>query len=618
MTDKTKLHQNERLDIVDAKSIQGLVYEYIERIVGAVFGDNGGVLGTPPTANFTLNGTDLWADDGAGNTQLSLSGRSCFVRSSKHDTDFSAGSAGKFTAAEMFSGHVIEFNADEAGQTTTIDFSSAIADAGGIAKWKDDPGLGGTPAGEDYGIYARRAEVDADNQGRVFWTSAGGGTEVTSAVATRERERVEFTVDQKSDSTQNAKAANGWVLIARFSSVDNTSGQPEIQWRFVALDNAAKHIQGTASKRTFADDFYDLGVPSEESKDFAASRWSRFNHRSDGSLRFAVDTLERAVNQIYQGRQFPDGPVTMYDKRRTGESLKDVWKMLSMYGYHGRLPMPKSITDQNPVMVTQTNCWQPLTLFSGMVNIVQGGAGEGIAGVFEDTTGATDTVNTANIRWLIAPPTNVDNVDAGTYPSGGTNAFDGNHGLYQHNFTCPGFSVYVDKSDESTFSYNGANDPAQALNMGTSSAKSGRGLNPNLRLTWDGNFVITAIHCSPVPFLMYDSGQAMHQVQTSLNFHQDDDSEQMYNRPAVVQAYLLQGLNSAATGKPYIWVGCWPGDRNKKNLEQLACPFYLTIEGIRYNDENPTLVNTDYGGNSMVEALGNHLSANHITDITKK
>ena len=45
MTEKVNLYQDQRLDIVDAKDLQDLVYEYVQRALRGVLGKGNGLLG---------------------------------------------------------------------------------------------------------------------------------------------------------------------------------------------------------------------------------------------------------------------------------------------------------------------------------------------------------------------------------------------------------------------------------------------------------------------------------------------------------------------------------------------------------------------------------------------
>ena len=184
--DRVRLEPLERAELIDTLALQGLTYEHIRRAMGAQLGGSatgtargrGGLLSAPiPAYNHTL-GT------------LTLSSFS-FLELTQGGAALSGGQ----TAAPE--ARIVRFNsADTDHPNHPIDISAART------------------AGTTYTLWARYVSVNTDLDARRKW-SVALNAEVSATIATRERERVEFT------TTTGATPADGgdslWVQLLSYS-----------------------------------------------------------------------------------------------------------------------------------------------------------------------------------------------------------------------------------------------------------------------------------------------------------------------------------------------------------------------------------------------------------------
>jgi len=184
--DRVRLEPLERAELIDTLALQGLTYEHIRRAMGAQLGGSatgtargrGGLLSAPiPTYDHTL-GT------------LTLSSFS-FLELTQGGAALSGGQ----TAAPE--ARLVRFDsADTDHPNHPIDISAART------------------AGTTYTLWARYVSVTTDLDARRKW-SVALNAEVSATIATRERERVEFTIT--TGATPADAGASVWVQLLSYS-----------------------------------------------------------------------------------------------------------------------------------------------------------------------------------------------------------------------------------------------------------------------------------------------------------------------------------------------------------------------------------------------------------------
>lgn len=184
--DRVRLEPLERAELIDTLALQGLTYEHIRRAMGAQLGGSatgtargrGGLLSAPiPTYDHTL-GT------------LTLSSFS-FLELTQGGAALSGGQ----TAAPE--ARIVRFDsADTDHPNHPIDISAART------------------AGTSYTLWARYVSVTTDLDARRKW-SVALNAEVSATIATRERERVEFTTT--TGATPADAGASVWVQLLSYS-----------------------------------------------------------------------------------------------------------------------------------------------------------------------------------------------------------------------------------------------------------------------------------------------------------------------------------------------------------------------------------------------------------------
>lgn len=184
--DKVRLEPLERAELIDTLALQGLTYEHIRRALGAEMGGSatatargrGGLLSAPsPAYNHALGTLTLST---FSYLELTQGG--------------AALSAGQTAAPEA---RIVRFNsADSDHPNHPIDISARR-----------------TP-GTTYTLWARFVRITTDLDARRRW-SVTLNAEVSATIATRERERVEFTVTTGATPADSGESV--WVALLTYS-----------------------------------------------------------------------------------------------------------------------------------------------------------------------------------------------------------------------------------------------------------------------------------------------------------------------------------------------------------------------------------------------------------------
>jgi hypothetical protein len=202
--DKVKLYDDERLDIVDAQRLQSLVFDYLERAVGAMLGLQSGCLTHLPSVlaqvtpgddllhvydpfNYDIEEQTVWLDP-------------CLFY--YVDPDPTGGR-----------GRIIKFNpsADQQTEGTAANPISLKANINAQA---------------NFYIWAKGETTSGETDNRKFWIAADNLEKSQPTVVT-ETEVVSFAVGA-GDSNTPPFAEDGWFKIARITSY-STDGVPSIQ-----------------------------------------------------------------------------------------------------------------------------------------------------------------------------------------------------------------------------------------------------------------------------------------------------------------------------------------------------------------------------------------------------
>lgn len=191
-SDRVQLESNERFDLPDAKGIQQLVDEGLQRHFGAMLGQGSGL-------------SSALAYTWDGNTKTLKPGPfQYYLASPKALMTDDGGQTWK-----GWNGGFFDFLPVASGQAQVIDLSVAFAEA--VANHAD----GALPF-----VYARPQAIDQDMDGRRKWQ---GGAEQSVALLTRTRIRTQFktvAANVPQDDAQN----DGWACIAKVSSWSNGLG----------------------------------------------------------------------------------------------------------------------------------------------------------------------------------------------------------------------------------------------------------------------------------------------------------------------------------------------------------------------------------------------------------
>lgn len=363
MTKRVSLYQNERLDIEDAKDLQDLVYEYVQRALYGVLGSGGGLCGDGITVSF-----GLW-DNSTTTYKVTLSGKEYITRSSKYQIDYSEVGAGTATPEGMLKSGVgkgfaqvmlFDSASTQLGQSSNIDFASVVSAAGGAEGWASNA--------TKYSVYARRFEKNAESEGRIYWNADGSGEETQISTNTRRAEIVVFHVALSSDAT--ALQADGYVRVFNITAVDadatsDTYTRPTLT-PHLAIDQAAegeKAVGGTNTDATIrtalenADTNTLLSTPPG----------------SVGGLVEAFGYVVRQLGWLFDPTlNFPD---TTFKKPASG--VKQLSNFLSQFGASQRMPyvMFSGVIQAD----LQNGAWKFGSLGNSFFN-----------SAFEDKTSATD------------------------------------------------------------------------------------------------------------------------------------------------------------------------------------------------------------------------------------
>jgi len=187
--DRVKLYAQERLDLDDARALQGLIYDYVQEALGGLFGHVRGALSAPT----------ITQAENSGAPYVTLSAFQ-FVTSTPIDsTAQSVTTPSNGLAYPQMKTVVVTYDPTEESSTQiSIDTPRAY--------YQDYVGA--------Y-IWARPVQVDTSTASRVQWDVAQGD-EVTFSDETRSSQRVEFVVQTNAPAYASGESA--WAPIARIVS----------------------------------------------------------------------------------------------------------------------------------------------------------------------------------------------------------------------------------------------------------------------------------------------------------------------------------------------------------------------------------------------------------------
>lgn len=203
MTEKVKLHDDERLDIPDISALQDLVYEYMGRVVYGVLGKGRRVSSNTTTYNAGGLLSDFSSTNGADisitSSQITFNTPFYFYVV-EEDVQVSAANSA-VTRTNKSSAKVLKFDPDATGQTTTISNPQ-------------DPSTN-----KVFYLWARETTLDTDQENRRKW-DVTLGTEVLAALNTRTRQRVEFST---TTTLSPPDTTNNWALLLKLGGTKDGS-----------------------------------------------------------------------------------------------------------------------------------------------------------------------------------------------------------------------------------------------------------------------------------------------------------------------------------------------------------------------------------------------------------
>ncbi len=218
--DRVKLYAQERLDLDDARALQGLIYDYVQEALGGLFGHVRGAL-SAPTITQTENGgapyVSLSAFQFATSTPISASAQSVTTPANG-------------LAYPQVKTVVVTYEPSEESSTQiSIDTARAY--------YQDYV---------DAYLWARPVQVDASTATRVQWDVAQGD-EVTFSDETRSAQRVEFAVQSNAPAYSAGESA--WAPIARltgWTDADNSGSLALWQTQSAYEHDDARDWMGSA------------------------------------------------------------------------------------------------------------------------------------------------------------------------------------------------------------------------------------------------------------------------------------------------------------------------------------------------------------------------------------
>jgi hypothetical protein len=218
--DRVKLYAQERLDLDDARALQGLIYDYVQEAIGGLFGHVRGALSAPT----------ITQSENSGAPYVSLSAFQFVTSTPISTTAQSVTTPSSGLAYPQMKTVVVTYDpTEEASNQISIDTARAY--------YQDYV---------DAYLWARPVQVDVSTASRVKWDVAQGD-EVTFSDETRSAQRVEFAVQKTAPAYAATEAA--WAPIARiagWTDADNSGSLAQWQVQSAYEHDDARDWMGSA------------------------------------------------------------------------------------------------------------------------------------------------------------------------------------------------------------------------------------------------------------------------------------------------------------------------------------------------------------------------------------